>query len=412
MRLAVLVVAGLVAACRGEPPRTEQDALARLVDSLQAPVEKAVGLRFTHTPISATRSRQQVRTYLLHQIDRQLPAEKARGLQSAYRLLGLLPDSLELRSLLLDLFTEQVVGYYEPDSSTLFMVSGSDQQLVRLTLAHEMVHALQHQHTPIDSIMGQKGDNDRLSAAQAILEGQATLASLQVMVPKQNIIALPEFWETYREQVKAQQSQMAVFGKAPRLIREELIFPYLAGADFMRWWAGSEYRDTVPLGRFMPVSTEQILHPNRYGQGDQPITVRFVAGEPPALYEDVFGEFEIRILSAELSGAPEVYTPLGIGWGGDRYRVYDTPGGPALVWYTVWDDSVSAEKFRGGTASSLAKRRRLGYRLEVTPLLLDQRPTVRVIIAPSRWDRWKSPPVAMVLPDSSAAGRNSSPPSP
>ena len=43
-------------------------------------------------------------------------------------------------------------------------------------LAHELVHALQHQYIPLDSIMRQPGDNDRLAAAQAILEGQATLA--------------------------------------------------------------------------------------------------------------------------------------------------------------------------------------------------------------------------------------------
>ena len=32
--------------------------------------------------------------------------------------LGPLPDTLQLRSLLLDLYTEQVAGYYDPDSAT------------------------------------------------------------------------------------------------------------------------------------------------------------------------------------------------------------------------------------------------------------------------------------------------------
>ncbi|MGH7704040.1 MAG: DUF6782 family putative metallopeptidase, partial [Gemmatimonadales bacterium] len=403
-----LLAAGLVAAaCRGTPPADAQrrDDIARLVDSLMPAVERATGMRFTHPPLSAVRSRQQVRAYIVQKLDELFPVDRARGAQAAYRLLGLLPDSVELRPLLLDLLTEQIAGYYEPDSTTLFMVAGEDPTQIRVVLAHEMVHALQHQHTPLDSIMHQRGDNDRLTAAQAVLEGQATLAGLQVMVPKQNITAMPEFWETFREQIKEQQSAMAVFRRAPRVIREELIFPYLAGADFLRWWAGSEHRDTVPFGSLMPTSTEQILHPSRYGRGDQPVPLWFLSRDDHPLYEDGFGEFEIRVLAAELSGAPEVSTAVAIGWGGDRYRVYETPDGAALVWYTVWDDSASADRFRTGTAAALSRHRRLGYRLEVLPLVLGVRkiPAVRVILAPARWDRWKTLPVAEVVPDSARA---------
>ncbi|HYA53061.1 MAG TPA: DUF6782 family putative metallopeptidase, partial [Streptosporangiaceae bacterium] len=354
------------------------------MDSLMPPIERAVGLRFTHRPFSAMRSRQQVRTYVLAKLEEELPTDKARGIQAAYRLLGLLPDTLELRALLLDLLTEQIAGYYEPDSSALFMVAGDDPAQLRLVLAHEMVHALQHQYVPLDSIMKERGDNDRVTAAQAIFEGQATLAGLQVMVPKQNLIAMPEFWETFRTQIKTQQASMAVFKRAPRIVREELIFPYLAGADFMRWWAGSEHRDTVPFGRFLPTSTEQILHPSRYGFGDQPIRLQFrrTATEDHALWEDDLGEFEIRVLTAELAGAPEVSTAQVIGWGGDRYRVYQSPEGTALVWYTVWDDSASAERFRAGPATAIGRKRRLGYRLDVTWFVTSGHPGVRVVLAP------------------------------
>ena len=49
------------------------------------------------------------------------------GSRAAYRLFGLLPDTLELRGLLLDLYAEQVAGYYDPDSTTLFGVAGADR---------------------------------------------------------------------------------------------------------------------------------------------------------------------------------------------------------------------------------------------------------------------------------------------
>lgn len=400
----------VAAGCRGRPVAADAASeLPRLIDSLMPSVERATGLHFLRTPSSAVRSRAQVRMYVLHKLEEELPPRKVRGLQTAYRLFGLLPDSVELRALMLDLFTEQIAGYYEPDSTTLFMVAGADPTQVRLVLAHELVHALQDQYTPLDSIMRQRDDNDRLTAAQAILEGQATLAGLQVMVPDQKVVAMPEFWETFREQIKQQQSGMPVFRKAPRIVREGLIFPYLAGADFMRWWAGSEHRDTVPFGRLMPTSTEQVLHPWRYGRGDQPVDVRFrEVADSTVIYDDVLGEFEIRVLMADLSGAAEITTAISLGWGGDRYRVYDSPDGPALVWYTAWDDSASAIRFRTGPADGLAKRRRLGYRLEVTPLALDGKPGIRVIIAPSRWSRWKTPPLAEVTaPGSDSASKAS-----
>ena len=112
-----------------------------------------------------------------------------RGLETAYRLFGLLPDTLALRTLLLDLYAEQVAGYYDPDSATLFGVAGADRAQLRLVLAHEMVHALQGQYLPLDSILKSTANNDRLTAAQSILEGQATLASIAVLAPGQDVAA-------------------------------------------------------------------------------------------------------------------------------------------------------------------------------------------------------------------------------
>ena len=142
-----LATAAVILACRGQAPGDPRpDALSRLVDSLKAPVERATGLEFKTSPKSALRSRKQVRDYLIRKLDEELPPAKLQGLETAYRLFGLLPDTLTLRSLLLDLYTEQVAGYYDPDSATLFGVQGADPSQLRLVLAHEMVHALQGQY--------------------------------------------------------------------------------------------------------------------------------------------------------------------------------------------------------------------------------------------------------------------------
>jgi hypothetical protein len=306
----------------------------------------------------------------------------------------LLPDTLELRRLLLDLYTEQVAGYYDPDSATLFGVAGADPTQLRLVLAHEMVHALQGQYLRLDSLLHEPANNDRLTAAQAILEGQATLASIDVLASGQNVSSNPEFWDLYRQQVREQQSSMPVFAKAPLIVREALIFPYLAGAEFMHWWKEHE-GDSVPYGARMPVSTEQILFTDRYARGDVPVVLAF----PPdtgIVYEDVLGEGEIRVLLSQLAGSSEVRNRGPIGWGGDRYRVYRTPRGPALVWYLVWDDSRSADRFIWGYGGKLRATARKDYRTVLENIELEGKPATFYVLAPEDWSGWGHVPKAFV----------------
>jgi AcrR family transcriptional regulator len=396
-RILLLLVGVLLAACRGEKPHSAQDAtLARLVDSLRQPVERAAGLRFKTPPRSAMRTREQVRAYLLGKLDDELPPARMRGMETAYRLFGMLPDTLSLRALLLELYTEQVAGYYDPDSTTLFGVAGADRSELRLVLAHEMVHALQGQYLPLDSILKATADNDRLSAAQAILEGQATLVSIDVLAPGREVTRTPEFWEMYRDQVQQQQATMPIFAKAPLVVREALIFPYLDGAEFMHWWStAGGHADTLPYGPRMPVSTEQILHPERYARQDVPVPIAF-APDSGSIYEDVLGEDEIRVLIATLDGADEVQTVVPLGWGGDRFRVYDAPGGPALVWYAVWDDAQAAGKFLSGSGPALRRTARPGYRSALDSLEAGGRAMTRYVLAPDRWARWGALPEVAV----------------
>ena len=94
----VLVAAlGAALACRGTPPGTQS--ASSVVDSLVPAVERASGMRFRSAPRVAMRSRQQVRAYLAAKLDDELPAARAAGMEPAYQLFGLLPDSVHLKSI-------------------------------------------------------------------------------------------------------------------------------------------------------------------------------------------------------------------------------------------------------------------------------------------------------------------------
>jgi hypothetical protein len=388
----IAISIGLLSACRGETPQVRDD-LASLVDSLKPSVERAAGIPFRAPLKAATRTREQLRAYLMERIDEDFTPERLRGTELSYRLLGLLPDSLQLEDFLVELLTEQVAGFYDPRTSTLYGMEGQERSAMSLILAHEMVHALQHQYLPLDSILQPSDDDDRQLAAHSILEGQATLASIKAFLPA-GVMVPPEIWQQTRDQLASAQASSPRFAAAPLVIREQLLFPYLEGADFMMWWEQSQWSDTLPYGPRLPQSTEQVLQPSRYA-GDPPRRVRFTSSDS-ALFENTMGDLGLRILTASLNGGGEIAAALNIGWGGDRFRVYDVAPAGALVWYIVWDNAAAARRFQ--RTNELAKLSRPGYRFDLVNVTVDGSPATRIVIGPAGWEGWGRMPVVSVQP--------------
>ena len=164
----------------------------------------------------------------------------------------------------------------------------------------------------------------------------------------------------------------------------------------MAWWSSGSLADTMPYGPRMPVSTEQVLFPTRYLAGETPVPMSFADSSDAVMYQDGLGEFEIRVLHARLAGQTKAHTNSPIGWNGDWYRVYSSREGPALVWYTAWDNTRSADRFAGGTGAMLAGLPRAGNRGDVESTVVGGVPLVRVIIAPTGWPAWDSPPTVVV----------------
>ena len=395
-QLAALVyVAVAVFACRERAQAVQSEAeLKDMVHRMMPMVAQTTGLKFKREPLVLRRSRSQVRDYLIHKIDQDLPSTELAGLQSALRLFGLIPETLDLRPTLIDVLTEQVAGYYDPDSNALYIPEDVEPLQLRVVVSHELVHALQDQYVHLDSIIEQRHANDRRTAAQAILEGQAVVAQIPVLMPEQKPDTFPLgwFWQQ-RAAMAAQQSQMKQFASAPLWLREGLIFPYLGGADFVVWFR-HKYLGRSVLDS-MPQSTEQILHPERYASHDAPTELTFAAGEADTVeWEDNLGEYETRLLFQQLLGNEAEATTLATGWDGDRYQVLGAKK-DALVWYSVWDDAAAATRFAGGLQRAWAKRRagvQTGRRAEVHQMVIDGRPVVRLVDAPADWKGWRALP--------------------
>src|SRR2546425_4607823 len=152
---------GLGGGCRERAEAVQNESqLRQVVQQMVPAVERATGLTFKRPPVVQRRTRAQVRDYVIHKFDSDLPPAELAGAQAAYRMFGLLPDTLDLRATLVDLYTEQVAGYFDPDSATLYVAADVDPVQVRLIISHELVHALQAQYLDLDSVLQQKRHNE------------------------------------------------------------------------------------------------------------------------------------------------------------------------------------------------------------------------------------------------------------
>ena len=226
--------------------------------------------------------------------------------------------------------------------------NGADEQIVGVTITHELVHALQDQYANLDSLQKASTDNDRLAAAQALIEGEAQFEQLSIMLGgAENIEArLPGTWERIREEIRNRQGEMPVFATAPMVIQESLLFPYLSGAEFVN--RVKEKKGNVNLFADIPRSTEQVMHPAKFlgTPADEPTVVNLPAPRGATkVYENDMGEFGTRLALYRWLKDAATSARAAEGWDGDRFMVVEGKGGTGFVWAIVWDSAIDAAEF-------------------------------------------------------------------
>jgi hypothetical protein len=358
MREKILFVIAAVSlpGCR-EKPATYAGPYGKQVAEAVPKIETAVGLKYKHPPKVESRSKQQVRQFVMSQITDPVAAKEMQGMSAAYKRLGMIPDTMDLPKFLVDLLEEQIVGFYDPKTKVLYVVSDAPKEALGITITHELVHALQDQYISLDSTQKTEGQNDRSSAAQAVFEGQAVYEQVAVMLGGNNVaMNLPGGWDRVRDMIRENQSSMPIFARAPLVIQETLIFPYLSGAEFVR-----NFTDRNPgksVYEDMPVSTEQILHPSAFfGKRDAPteVTLPPLKGVTGA-YQNTLGEFETRLFLFQQLNDQNTSVQGAAGWDGDRFVLFNSAQGQGIAWVTVWDSPTDASEFFDATGKAIEKR--------------------------------------------------------
>src|SRR3954465_8908650 len=309
--LAILLVAGFAFDSDDTAaPKQAKTEPATPIATIERRVEQIRDLRFRSLPRPQTVRPAQAKRDGLEDLDRTYTAARRHADEEVLKLLGLLKPGVDLRKVSGTVFGQGVAGYYDPRTKHLRVVSGAqttNRFLYEITLAHELTHALEDQRFKLD--LESSSSDDAGLATLALVEGSATAVMF-----------------TYGEQhFTSEQTLGGLFsslgqdtGALPPFIEAQLVFPYVAGQEFVkRLYAAGGWGVVDAAYRFRPpASSEQIMHPDKYLAVELPDKVRLQASPGAGWHRVVGGTW------GEWATGQLVSNEAATGWGGDRYELW------------------------------------------------------------------------------------------
>ena len=347
------------------PPSAED--LQKLGKQILATMAELRQLPIKHPVTMEVATREQIVSYVDSRLAEEMHADELLGQEAALKRLGLVPEAMDMRHFLLDLYGEQVAGYYDPFKQKFFIASWMAPALQAPIMAHELTHALQDQSFNLKPFLTPLQDNsDATTARQAIVEGDAVIAMF-AYIGKQagQDITPPSVGAMIRQSMGS--SAYPVFQGAPPYFQEALFFPYADGADFIQLVKKrGGWKQVSALYGSLPRSTEQVLHPEKYfaEKRDEPKAVDLAMKLPgwKEVHTDVLGELVVRtLLRGYLDDAAA--NAAASGWGGDRYRAFQREKGlkkgargTMVVLRSTWDTEADAKEFAAAYRTLLPKK--------------------------------------------------------
>jgi hypothetical protein len=309
-------------------------------------VAKVRGLAFERPVAPEPLTTEQINGVVRDQLEEELPVDRTANQQRAWIAMGVLPGGTDLRQSVIDFETSEIIGFYDSSTHQLVFVGGqAPTPFERLTLAHELTHALDDQHfdlTRLDALDRACLD-DRAEAFLSLAEGNAQETMIrwgQANLSAQDRIDL--------------QTEVAEIPPPPAgippFVQDLFSFPYPNGQAFVEALLAKGGEGAVnDAFRNPPASTEQVLHPDKY-PGDAPQVVA-VPDLGPKLgngwndldFQDV-GEGWLRLMLALRASEPDAEAAAA-GWDGGQYRAWAKGSSTAVVLDTVWDSAFDANEF-------------------------------------------------------------------
>jgi hypothetical protein len=248
-----------------------------------------------------------------------------------------IPAGTDLRAAYHEFYDVAVIGFYDTITGELVFI-GSDDPMPeeRVTLAHELVHALDDQWfdlSKIDRLLA-ACEEEAFQAALAVVEGSATYHMVR-----------------YAEEALTRQERGTLGGggappSVPPFLLAEMGWPYDAGSTWAAWAVERGRLDGAL--RDLPTTTEQILHPERSDDAPTPLDIPDLG---PALGAG-WGDLDVQDageswIASMLGLRVEWPTAEGAadGWDGGLVRSWSDGDRIAVVLETAWDSPGDAAEF-------------------------------------------------------------------
>lgn len=312
---------------------TEPESLEAIVLDIQEFVERERGLEFKRPVEVSLAGEGDFQDRLLEEFD-EMTASLVEG-QQVLSALGLVSADFDLIEEERSLLSIGVLGFYDPESKELVVKGTETTPFVRQVIAHELTHALDDQWFDLNRPQLDNPDDDSNFGFLALVEGNARRvedAYVASMSPSEQFDAL-------EEQDRLLFEHPEIFD-LPSILITLVQAPYEEGPPFVE-----ELLDTGGQSRLddsfalPPVTSEQILHPERYLAGEGPVAVPapVADGEPANI--GVLGALLLReTLFDSLPSDAQVQRAIE-GWGGDSYVTWIDSAGKACLRDTFVGDT-------------------------------------------------------------------------
>ena len=272
--------------------------------------------------------------------------------------LGLLPDDFDLKTFYNELYSEQIAGFYDDEEKAMYVVQGAGfGGYEKMTYAHEYTHFLQDQTYDLENglLLNDEvceADSERCAAVTALIEGDAVMTEylwFQNYATQKDYDDMMETYDNY---------ESPILDSAPPYMAADLYFPYDNGLAFVQQlFEEGGYAAVDEAYANVPVSTEQILHPERYPD-DVPVTVDLpdlteaLGGNWYLHDQNVMGEWYTFLIlnkayDSDFRLPEDTAAAAAEGWGGDAYAFYLNPDTDDVVFVmdVVWDTTEDANEF-------------------------------------------------------------------
>lgn len=336
-------------------PDTE---MLSVMATIEDQVKKLRGLELSGDVTRHTVSTENLRKRVLEDFFTDYTLEDSQKDAMIFNLFGFLDGDFDLYNLYIDLYSEQIAGFYDDISREMVVVQGEEfSGSEKMTYAHEFTHALQDDTFDLENGLNLNddrclNDSEYCAAAQALVEGDATLTESLWLMEYSSTQDKKDIFSLYNNY------QSPIYDSAPKFLQEDFLFPYNQGLEFAQSLYDQGGFDAINQAyNHPPVSTEQILHPEHYPD-DKPVSLNI-----PDLSES-FGNGWKEI---DRNSLGEWYTYLMLttpydpdfaideavaksaveGWGGDQYVIYlnEADNQVVLAYTSMWDSNSEMDEF-------------------------------------------------------------------